>query len=63
MQLVLALAKTRESGTGKINPVSYLFGALSVCGENKTKAFELANIRQCLNIKQDDLVLLTRDGC
>ncbi len=42
-------------GTGKVNPVSNLFGALAVCDEHR--------IEVRLTIKQGSLAQVTRDEC
>ncbi len=52
-----------KCGTSKINPASYLLGALAVCDEHRAELLEFVNILQGLTIKQDSLVLLTRDEC
>ncbi len=43
----------------KINPASYLLGALAVCDEHRAEVLEFVNIHQGLTINQDSLVLLT----
>ncbi len=53
--------QVRECGTSKINPASDLLGALVVCDEHRAEVLEFARIHQGLIIKQDGLVLLTRD--
>ncbi len=50
-----------ECGTGKINPVSDLLGALAVCDEHRAQVIEFVNIIQGLAIKRDGLALLARD--
>ncbi len=55
--------QVRECGTGKINPASYLIGALAVCDELRAEVLEFLNTLQGLTIKQDSLALLTRDEC
>ncbi len=55
--------QARECGTSKINPASYLLGVLVVCDEHRAKILEFVLILQGLTIKQDSLVLLTRDEC
>ncbi len=55
--------QARECGTSKINPASYLFGALAVCDEHRAEVLEFVHILQGLTLKQDSLALLTRDEC
>ncbi len=44
--------QTRECTTGKFNPACDLFGALTVCDEDKTELLWLVNIHKWLAIKQ-----------
>ncbi len=53
--------QVRECGTSKINPASDLLGALVVFDEHQAEVLEFVNIHQGLTIKEDGLVLLTRD--
>ncbi len=47
--------QVKECGTSKINPASDLLGVLVVCDEHRAEVLEFAII------KQDGLVLFTRD--
>ncbi len=62
-----AATKDRITGermqTSKINPASYLLGALAVCDEHRAEVLKSFNILQGLTIKQDSLALLPRDVC
>ncbi len=54
---------TRKCGTGKINPVSDLFGSLAVGDEYRAEVLEFVNTLQGLTIRHDGLALLTRNEC